>query len=206
MTVTSVRTDRRTATRQRIADAAARLASEHGVAATTADQIAAEAGVGRATFFRHFDSKELAVATGLADAAIFVIVGLLAEVPPQVGPLDAVRAAYARLGEDFDANRQTFLDQADLCRSSPAMFAWTLRLYVDWEMAIADAVRPRFVALAPHDPRPRMVGAMAMAAVRLACDEWLVDRGSGDLPALVQEHLDALHLPPDPRPDPRGAR
>ncbi|MFC6344537.1 TetR/AcrR family transcriptional regulator, partial [Nocardioides hankookensis] len=157
-TVTSIRTDKLAATRQRIADAAARLANEHGVTATTADQIAAEAGVGRATFFRHFDSKELAVATGLADAAIFVIVGLLAEVPPEVSPLDAVRAAYRRLGADFDANRQAFLDQAELCRSSPAMFAWTLHLYVDWEAAIADAVRPRFGVLGPHDPRPRMVG------------------------------------------------
>lgn len=200
--VTSFRTDKLTATRQRIADAAARLVNERGVAATTADQIAAEAGVGRATFFRHFDSKELAVATGLSDAAIYVLVGLLAEVAPEVGPLDAVRAAYHRLGEDFDTNRRVFLDQADLSRSSPAMFAWTLRLYVDWEIAIADAVRPRFAVLAPDDPRPRMVGVLAMAATRIACDEWVADRGRGDLPALIQDQLNALRL----QADPQGAR
>lgn len=183
------------ATRQRIADAAARLATEQGVAATTADQIAAAAGIGRATFFRHFDSKELAVASGLSDTAIYVLTSLLAEVPPEVGPLDAVRAAYRALAADFEANRQMFLDQAELSRSSPAMVAWTLHLYVDWEIAIADAVRPRFHDLRPDDPRPRMLGALVMAAARLACDDWVADGGRGDLPALVQRQLDAISIP-----------
>lgn len=184
------------ATRQRIADAAARLATERGVAATTADEIAAEAGVGRATFFRHFDSKELAVATGLSDAAIYVLAEVLAGVPAELGPLDAVRAAYRVLGEDFEANRRMFLDQAELSRSSPAMVAWTLHLYVDWEVALADAVRPRFADLRPGDPRPRMLGALVMAAARLACDDWVADGGHGDLPALIQHYLDALSIPP----------
>lgn len=182
------------ATRQRIADAAARLATEQGVAATTADQIAASAGIGRATFFRHFDSKELAVATGLSDTAIYVLATMLDEVPAEVGPLDAVRAAYHRLGEDFEANRQMFLDQAELSRSSPAMLAWTLHLYVDWEIALAEAVRPRFGDLRPGDPRPRMLGALVMAAARLACDDWVADGGRGDLPDLIQRHLDAITI------------
>lgn len=183
------------ATRQRIADAAARLATERGVAATTADEIAAEAGVGRATFFRHFDSKELAVATGLSDAAIYVLAEVLAGVPAELGPLDAVRAAYRVLGEDFEANRRMFLDQAELSRSSPAMVAWTLHLYVDWEVALADAVRPRFADLRPSDPRPRMLGALVMAAARLACDDWVAGGGRGDLPALIEHYLDAISLP-----------
>jgi AcrR family transcriptional regulator len=186
--------ERMAATRTRIADAAARLASDRGVTGTTVDQIAAEAGIGRATFFRHFDSKELAVATGLSDAAIYVLVGVLAEVPAEVGPLDAVRAAYRRLGEDFEANRPMFLDQAELSRSSPAMLAWTLHLYVDWEVAIAEAVRPRFNDLRSDDPRPRLLGALVMAAARLALDRWVADGGHGDLPALIQEQLAAVHL------------
>jgi hypothetical protein len=88
-----------------------------------------------------------------------------------------------------------FLEQALLCRSSAAMFAWTLHLYVDWEIAIADAVRSRFGEdLADDDPRPRMVGAMAMAAARLACDEWLETEGTGDLPALMERQLGGFVL------------
>lgn len=196
--VRGLRERKRDETRRRIAVAAAELASEQGATATTVEQIVERAQVGRATFFRYFESKELAVATGLSDVAVFVLVAALRDAPSDLGPLDAVRAAHRSLGADFEDHRAMFLEQALLCRSSAAMQAWTLLLYVDWEVAIADAVRPRFAAIdddAPaggpttNDPRPRMVGAMAMAAARLACDEWLRTEGTGDLPALMERQL-----------------
>ena len=194
MTVQSVRQQKKGATRARIADVAARLAVERGIAATTVDDIAAEAEVGRATFFRYFDSKELAVAHGLSGAGAYVLAGVLRAVDPALGPAAAVRAAYAELGRAFSRHRQMFYEQAMLSRSSPAMFAWTLHLYVDWEIAIADAVAPRFADLSEDDPRPRMLGAMTMAAARLAWGEWLDDEGRGDLPALTQKYLEAIDL------------
>lgn len=192
MTVQSVREQKKGATRARIADVAARLAAERGIAATTVDEIAAEAAVGRATFFRYFDSKELAVAHGLSGAGAYVLAGVLRDVDPALGPADAVRAAYAELGRGFDQHRAMFYEQAMLSRSSPAMFAWTLHLYVDWEIAIADAVAPRFPDLRDGDPRPRMLGALTMAAARLAWGVWLDDGGRGDLPGLIQQYLAAL--------------
>jgi AcrR family transcriptional regulator len=156
----TLRERKRSETRRRIADEAVRLASAKGIAATTADEIARGAGVGRATFFRYFDSKELAIAAGLSDVAVFVLATVLAELPDDLGPLDAVRAAHAVLGEDFEANRQMFLDQALLTRSSPAMLAWSLYLYVDWEVAIADAVQlsrhraPTVLSCRPLSARP----------------------------------------------------
>lgn len=186
----------RAATQQRIADCAARLAAAQGVAETTVEEIATAAGIGRATFFRYFDSKELAIVTGLSGAGAYVLSAVLAEVPGDLGPLAAIRTAHARLGEDFEANRRMFHEQALLSRSSTAMFAWTLHLYVDWEIAIAEAVAPRFSDLRENDPRPRMLGALAMAAARLACDVWLADDGRGDLPGLIQHHLAAIDLAP----------
>ena len=192
-TVASTARDRkRAATRRQIADAAARFATEHGIAATTADDIADAAGVGRATLFRHFESKELAIATGLSDVAVFVLSSAIMALPASLGPFEAIRTAQAVLGEDFETNREMFLDQAHLSRSSPSMWAWTLHVYVDWEIAIANAVAPRYRDLAPDDPRPRMLGALTMAASRLACDEWLAGAGTGDLPALTQRYLTAL--------------
>jgi AcrR family transcriptional regulator len=189
-----LRDRKRAATRQRIAEQAARLAAEQGIAATTADRIADAAGVGRATFFRYFESKELAVASGLSDVGLYVFTRTLAEQPDDLGPLEAVRATHAALAADYAGNRQMYLDQAELTRSSPAMYAWMLHLYVDWEVAIAEAVAPRFPDLAENDPRPRMVGAMTMAAVRLACDVWVADEGRGDLPELLRRHLAPLDV------------
>ncbi|MGB8649845.1 MAG: TetR family transcriptional regulator, partial [Mycobacteriales bacterium] len=59
-----LRERKRLATHQRIADEAARLATDRGVSATTIEDIAAAAQIGRATFFRYFDTKEIAVAEG----------------------------------------------------------------------------------------------------------------------------------------------
>lgn len=189
-----LRERKRSETRRRIAEEAVRLATVQGTSATTVDQIAQAADVGRATFFRYFESKELAVASGLSEVAVFVLSTILAELPNELGPLDAIRAAQAQLGDDFEPNRAMFLEQALLTRSSPSMLAWTLRLYVDWEIAIADAVAPRFDDLQPGDPRPRMLGAMTMAAARLACDVWVEDGGRGDLPELIQRYLGAIDL------------
>lgn len=189
------RARKRVETRRRIADHAAQLVAERGMSATTVDQIAEAAGVGRATFFRYFDSKELAVATGLSEVAVFVFASVLAEMPDDLGPLDAVRAAQTTLAGTFQEHRQEFLEQALLSRSSLAMQAWTLQLYVEWEVAIAELIAPRFDDLLPDDPRPRMVGALTMAAVRLACDEWVAGGGRTDLPQLIRTRLDVIEVP-----------
>lgn len=203
--VVGLRARKRSETRQRLARHAERLAAERGLAATTVDDIARAAGVGRATFFRYFDSKELAVATGLSDVAIYVLTAAIVDAPADLGPLDAVRSAFAALGADFDERRAMFREQAELTRCTPAMWAWTLRLYEEWERAIADAVAPRVEDLRTPDPRPRMVGAMAMVAARLGCDAWLAEGARGDLPAHIQEHLAALDLVPAGRARARPA-
>ena len=56
---------KRTATRRRIAAAAAQVVAARGLAATTAEHIADAADISRATFFRYFNSKEDAVAEGM---------------------------------------------------------------------------------------------------------------------------------------------
>jgi AcrR family transcriptional regulator len=189
-----LRARKRDETRARIAAAAVELVSAQGIPATTVEQVADRAGVGRATFFRYFESKELAIAAGLSDVAVFVFASTLRELPDDLGPLDAVREAHRVLAVGFDDLREMYLEQAMLSRASAAMTAWTLYLYVDWEIAIAEAVRPRFTDLEEDDPRPRMVGAMAMAAARLAVDRWVATGGRGDLPELLRVHLASLEL------------
>jgi AcrR family transcriptional regulator len=55
---TPIRDRKREETRGRIAETALQLFVTHGYADTTIDQIAAAAGVGRRTIFRHFATKE----------------------------------------------------------------------------------------------------------------------------------------------------
>jgi AcrR family transcriptional regulator len=183
---------KRQATRDRIAAAAAALVADDGLAGTTIERIAAEAQVGRATFFRYFASKEDAVADGMTRHWLDVITAQLAAQPPELSAREAVVAAFRDLGDGFDAISAQVRDLATLTRSSPVLSAWTLQIYVGYELAIADLVAPRLPDLAPDDPRPRLIGALAMASVRIALDDWL--RHGGSLPQRVRTALSAISV------------
>lgn len=58
LTLVGLRARKKAATEQAIVDAAMRLFGRQGFGATTVDEIATAAGVGRRTFFRYFPTKE----------------------------------------------------------------------------------------------------------------------------------------------------
>lgn len=188
----SLKIRKRQATRDRIAASAAALVAADGLAATTVERIAADAEVGRATFFRYFAAKEDAVADGMTRHWLDVITAQLAAQPAELSARDAVVAAFNELGDGFDTISDQVRDLATLTRSAPALNAWTLHIYVGYETAIAELVAPRFPDLASEDPRPRLLGALAMASVRLALDDWLAHGGS--LPERVRTALGAISV------------
>ncbi|MGB3486156.1 MAG: TetR family transcriptional regulator [Mycobacterium sp.] len=180
---------KRVANRERIAAAAAALVAQNGLAGATVEQISEEAEVGRATFFRYFSSKEAAVAEGISRQWLDRIAGAVAAQPVELSAPEAVIAAFSSLAEGFAEIDAQVRDLALLTRKAPALSAWMLKVYVGYENAIADLVTSRFPGIAPDDPRPRLLGALAMASVRIALDDWL-DHG-GSLPDRVHTALTA---------------
>lgn len=189
---TSLAERKRTAMRQRIADAAAQLVADRGLAATTVERIADEADIGRATFFRYFNSKEDAVAEGMTAHWLNRITTALAAQPEHLSAIDAVIGAFAELAAGSADIEDQIRELAILTRSSETLDAWTLHIYVRYERAIADLIAPRLQRLAAQDPRPRLIGALAMATVRIALDDWLSHGGS--LPDRVGQGLAAITL------------
>ncbi len=181
---------KRRATRDRIAESAATLVAEQGLAKTTVDQIAEEAEIGRATFFRYFHSKEDAVADGMTRRWLDLITTAIANQPSELAAQDVVVAAFADLARGFPEIADQIRELATLTRSSPALNAWTLHIYVRYEEAIAGLVAPRLANPKPDDPRPRLIGALAMASVRVALDDWL--RHGGSLPDRVRDALSSV--------------
>lgn len=187
---TSLAERKRTAMRQRIAAAAASLVADRGLAGTTVDRIADEADIGRATFFRYFNSKEDAVAEGMTVHWLNRITAALAAQPERLSATDAVIGAFTELANGFADIEDQIRELALLTRSSDTLDAWTLHIYVRYELAIADLIAPRLPRLAPQDPRPRLIGALAMATVRIALNDWLSHGGS--LPDRVGQGLAAI--------------
>ena len=141
---------RQRATRARIATAAAERVAEYGLAGATVEQIAQAAEVGRATFFRYFSSKEDAVAEGMTTRWLDSITAAIARQPAQLSATDAVVAAFEDLGGGFDAISGQVRELATLTRSSPALSAWTLQIYLRYEAAIAALVAPRLGVQSPR--------------------------------------------------------
>ena len=183
---------RRAATRQRIAAVAAQLVVSHGLAGATVDRVADAADISRATFFRYFNSKEDAVAEGVNVHWLNRITSAVAAQPPHLTATEAVVAAFGDLAIGFTEIEEQVRELATLTRSSETLDAWTLRIYVRYEAAIAELVAPRMRELTPDDPRPRLLGALAMAAVRIALDDWLSDGGS--LPDRVRHGLASITI------------
>jgi len=181
---------RRTATRQRIAAAAARVVAEVGLAGATVDRIADTADIGRATFFRYFNSKEDAVAEGMNVHWLSRITSALAAQPADLAAAEAVVGAFAELASGFTDIEDQVRELATLTRSSETLEAWTLHIYVRYETAIAELIAPRLPGLVAQDPRPRLIGALAMATVRIALDDWLSEGGS--LPDRIRHGLAAI--------------
>ena len=183
---------RRAATRERIAEAAARLVAEVGLAGATVDRIADTADIGRATFFRYFNSKEDAVAEGMNAHWLGRITTALAGQPAGLTATEAVLGAFHELALGFAEIEDQVRELATLTRSSETLDAWTLHIYVRYESAIAELVAPRMPDLVSQDSRPRLLGALAMATVRIALDDWLCHGGS--LPDRVRAGMAALTI------------
>jgi AcrR family transcriptional regulator len=183
---------KRTATRRRIAAAAAQVVAGRGLAAAKVEHIADAADISRATFFRYFNSKEDAVAEGMNVHWLNRITAALAAQPDGRTGTEAVVGAFHELAGGFDEIEDQIRELATLTRSSETLDAWTLHIYVRYEEAIAELIAPRMSRPAAQDPRPRLIGALAMATVRIALDDWLAHGGS--LPDRIRQGLAAITI------------
>ena len=92
----SLRERKKQQTRRELGDAALRLFSERGYAATSVADIAAAAGVSTRTFFAYFPSKEDALFAD-TDERLALMHGLLRDLPAGATPIRAFREIIERI-------------------------------------------------------------------------------------------------------------
>ena len=192
--------------RQRIVQSAMALVGARGLAGMTADAIAADAEVGRATFFRYFDSKEAAVIVGFYEQRLTALVEVLDAAPAGLGPMDAVIWTFRQLGQRPDRQLKLVRLHARMVTSSPVLRARAFEFHSRYEQAIASAVAARFGRLRAGDIRPRLLAAAALAVVQASIETWAESKDNPDLTALVLAGLEHLKAGFSPRADAVKAR
>ncbi len=165
---------RKTATRTEIAHTAARLFAEYGTTAVTAEQIAAEAGVGLRTFYRYCRTKEDAVEPMLSTGASrwLDILATGRHRLPTIAEFEAaaIRALNVVDHDELDVTRGLLRAMAD----DPALRAVWFRANLAGEHALLELL----TEWAPEtDPlRLRALAAAAAGAIRVGLEQWAADR------------------------------
>jgi AcrR family transcriptional regulator len=179
------------AVRAEIAAVAMRLFVEQGFDKTTVDQIAAEAGLSRTSFFRYFATKEDVVLGHLEELGQRVLDALVAR-PAGEPPWQALRHAFDLLVEEAKLPEQG-LSMRRMLRDAPSLKARLLGKQMGWlDLLVPEVARRLGVAGPAPDVRPRALVAAALGCLNAAVDVWTDSGGSVSLPALLDQAMTAV--------------
>ena len=168
---------------------ALRLFSEQGFDETTVEQIAAEAGVSRRTFFRYFDAKS-DVLWHEFDGEVAELENAFDRVPDDLSTMDAIREVVVGVNRYGVDDVPELRERMNLIGRVPALQASAAPHYDAWERAISD-----FVARRSGEPADSLyalaIGRSTLAVCRAAYDRWVV-RADADLTVYLDLALRAL--------------
>ncbi|MGV9288967.1 TetR/AcrR family transcriptional regulator [Streptomyces sp. NPDC003719] len=173
-----LRERKKRATRAALAEAAVRLAAEHGADKVTVEAISAAAGVSVRTFFNYFDTREDAFVVLDADAGARMRRAIL-DAPAGLPPLEALREAMAAELAEAEQQHELWRLHAEVLHASPHLLARGVGAHIAAEADLADALAVRLRG-APGDGErsadpglyPRLLAAVASAAVRTSVEHW----------------------------------
>ncbi|MEU5726756.1 TetR family transcriptional regulator [Micromonospora sp. NPDC047738] len=185
-------------TRAALATAALRLVAERGLEHVTVEEISEAADVSSRTFFNYFPSKDDAlIGDHAVDTARFV--ARVAEVPPEVSALAAIRTALAEVIDEMQADRELWLLRMEVVTRNPALLPRLAALGVEAERTMTETLAAR-VGVPPDHGFPALLTAVTGAAFRTAMLRWAAAGGTRSLAELADEAFDALAAGlPDPR-------
>lgn len=177
---------RKAATRLEVAREAVRLFASKGVAGTSAEEIAAAAGISVRTLWRYFPNKESCVLP-LLTIGLQNLARSLRDWPPGqdiVELLDGVADAEAM------ADLPNMLTLVRLTRTEPALRAVWLQSHDDAEPVFVTALAERS-GLAEDDLTVRVRAAMINSALRVAVEQHAMGAPAGpeDLLTATREAL-----------------
>ncbi len=193
-------TARSTRTRAALHRAAMARFQAQGVEATTAAEIAADAGVTLRTFYRHFTSKHDLLFADY-DSGLKWLRGALAQRPADESVVESVRAAIFAFPYDVQAVSQLAAFRAEEL-DPERLITHLRRVEADLSDAIAEHLRQRFGHPVDAGNLDILLTARCIAAAVFgAMEAWMLrpDRSLPVLAALCHDALNALERGVDER-------
>jgi mycofactocin system transcriptional regulator len=180
---------RRATSRAELEQAAFALFAAQGFDATTVDEIAAAAGIGRRTFFRYFPSKNDIPWGAFEDELERMRVRLKA-CPPEVPLMDAIRVALIDFNRVAPAQVPLHRRRMELILRVPTLLAHSTLRFTAWREVVAEFVAER-TGRRPDDLAPQTIAHAVLGVAIAAYEHWLDDPGS-DLGALLDDAMRQL--------------
>jgi mycofactocin system transcriptional regulator len=164
---------RRATSIARLSHVGLELFFERGFDATTVDDIAAAAGIGRRTFFRYFASKN-DLPWGEFDILVDEMRDRLANVPDQVPMFTALHEAILDFNR-YPADELGYhRERMQLLLNVPSLVAHSTLRYASWRAVIADFTAKR-LGVDALDLRPQEIAWVYLAVSLASYEQWLRD-------------------------------
>jgi AcrR family transcriptional regulator len=188
--VTATLQQRKQETRRRVEETSLRLFADRGFDATTVNELAAAAGVGRRTFFRYFPSKNDVVFGAFEERGAALATALQAATTEGRSPVEMVRRAFHAANTYETHEYPSLAIRIWLISSVPSLQAHATMLYRSWENGL------RTLLTGPMAGNRLHADALARASIAVmwaAFDSWLEAGAAGtDLARHIDAVFDAL--------------
>jgi AcrR family transcriptional regulator len=187
-----LRSRTREAMKSQVIAVASRLFDEQGFGNTTVDQIAAEAGLSRATFFRYFKTKEDVALDGLNELGRRVAAAFAAR-PDGEPPWTALRHAFDVMTGEHASDPDRSLRFFKMMCETPSLKARHWQKQQRWHELLDPEMRRRLGRPpAPHDPAAAALVGAGLACLDAATEACLACDGTETLASLLDRSMGAL--------------
>jgi AcrR family transcriptional regulator len=184
----SSREKRRVDAKRAIQSAALDMFEQAGFAPVTMEQIAEAAGVGVATLYRYFGTKEQVVLWDEYDPLLF------AQITEHLGRSSALEAAQAAIRESLEefyaADAQRILRRARLIAKNPALHVAVLDNLAQLRAGLVQALTRRKAALTKFEAE--VAAGVVVACLQAAIDAWVRARGRQKLGKVIDSAFQSL--------------
>jgi len=180
---------RRVTSQAELEQAAFGLFAAHGFDATTVDEIAAAAGIGRRTFFRYFPSKN-DIPWGAFEAELERMRVRLKACPAEVPLMEAIRVALIDFNQVAPDHVPLHRRRMELILRVPTLLAHSTLRFTAWRAVVAEFVAER-AGRRPDDLAPQTIAHAVLGVAVAAYEHWL-DDPAADLGSLLDDAMREL--------------